>query len=98
MLDFYSDWCVSCKEMEKYTFADAGVRQDLASFVLLKADVTANGPDDQALLQRLGVFGPPTTAFYGSHGRECRNFRLVGFVTATDFRAHLGRFARECRT
>jgi thiol:disulfide interchange protein DsbD len=98
MLDFYADWCVSCKEMEKYTFADAGVRQDLASFVLLKADVTANGPDDQALLQRLGVFGPPTTAFYGSHGRECRNFRLVGFVTATDFRAHLGRFARECRT
>ncbi len=98
MLDFYADWCVSCKEMEKYTFADAGVRQDLGSFVLLKADVTANGPDDQALLQRLGVFGPPTTAFYGSHGRECRNFRLVGFVSAADFRAHLERFARECRT
>lgn len=97
LLDFYADWCVSCKEMEKYTFADAGVRQDLMGFLLLKADVTANGPDDQALLQRFGTFGPPTTAFFGPHGRECRNFRLVGFVPADEFRAHLARFARECR-
>ncbi len=80
MLDFYADWCVSCKEMEKYTFTDAQVQQALAGFVLLKADVTANGPADQALLQRFGIFGPPTTAFFGGHGRECRNFRLVGFV------------------
>ncbi|MBM5811618.1 MAG: protein-disulfide reductase DsbD [Gammaproteobacteria bacterium] len=96
LLDFYADWCASCKEMEKYTFADAGVRQDLSGFLLLKADVTANSPEDQALLQRFGTFGPPTTAFFGPHGRECRNFRLVGFVAADEFRGHLARFAREC--
>jgi len=96
LLDFYADWCVSCKEMEKYTFSVAGVQQDLAGFVLLKADVTANNEADQALLRRFGVYGPPTTAFFGSHGRECRGFRLVGFVAADDFRDHLARFAREC--
>ena len=96
MLDFYADWCVSCKEMEKYTFSDAAVQQDLAGFVLLKADVTANGLADQALLRRFGVYGPPTTAFFGAHGRECRQFRLVGYVPADAFREHLSRFAREC--
>jgi thiol:disulfide interchange protein DsbD len=96
MLDFYADWCVSCKEMEKYTFSVPEVQQDLAGFVLLKADVTANSEADQALFRRFGVYGPPTTAFFGLHGRECRAFRLVGFVKAEDFRAHLARFAREC--
>jgi len=96
MLDFYADWCVSCKEMEKYTFSSIEVQRDLAGFVLLKADVTANGPADQALLRRFGVYGPPTTAFFGAHGRECRGFRLVGYVPADDFREHLSRFAREC--
>ncbi|MGQ0384332.1 MAG: protein-disulfide reductase DsbD [Gammaproteobacteria bacterium] len=96
MLDFYADWCVSCKEMEKYTFSVADVQQDLADYVLLKADVTANNEADQALLRRFGVYGPPTTAFFGPHGRECRAFRLVGFVSADDFRAHLARFAKEC--
>jgi thiol:disulfide interchange protein DsbD len=96
MLDFYADWCVSCKEMEKYTFSNADVQRDLSGFVLLKADVTANGPADQALLRRFGVYGPPTTAFFGAHGRECRGFRLVGYVPADAFREHLTRFAREC--
>jgi thiol:disulfide interchange protein DsbD len=96
MLDFYADWCVSCKEMEKYTFSNADVQRDLAGFVLLKADVTANGPADQVLLRRFGVYGPPTTAFFGAHGRECRGFRLVGYVPASEFREHLSRFAREC--
>jgi thiol:disulfide interchange protein DsbD len=96
MLDFYADWCVSCREMEKYTFSVAAVQQDLAGFVLLKADVTANNEADQALLRRFGVYGPPTTAFFGGHGRECRGFRLVGFVAADDFRDHLARFASEC--
>jgi thiol:disulfide interchange protein DsbD len=96
MLDFYADWCVSCKEMEKYTFSVPDVQQDLAGFVLLKADVTANSEADQALFRRFGVYGPPTTAFFGLHGRECRAFRLVGFVKAEDFRSHLARFAREC--
>jgi thiol:disulfide interchange protein DsbD len=96
MLDFYADWCVSCKEMEKYTFSVAGVQSDLAGFVLLKADVTANSEADQALFRRFGVYGPPTTAFFSAAGRECRPFRLVGFVAADDFRSHLARLAREC--
>jgi thiol:disulfide interchange protein DsbD len=96
MLDFYADWCVSCKEMEKYTFSVPEVQRDLADFVLLKADVTANSEADQALFRRFGVYGPPTTAFFGTQGRECRPFRLVGFVKADDFRSHLSRFAREC--
>ncbi|HEX9706858.1 MAG TPA: protein-disulfide reductase DsbD [Steroidobacteraceae bacterium] len=96
LLDFYADWCVSCKEMEKYTFSVPDVQKDLSGFVLLKADVTANSQADQALFRRFGVYGPPTTAFFGAHGRECRAFRLVGFVAADDFRAHLARFAREC--
>jgi thiol:disulfide interchange protein DsbD len=96
MLDFYADWCVSCKEMEKYTFSVAEVQQDLAAYVLLKADITANSESDQALLRHVGAYGAPTTAFFGTHGRECRAFRLVGFVAADDFRAHLARFSREC--
>ena len=96
MLDFYADWCVSCKEMEKYTFSVADVQRDLAGFVLLKADVTANNEADQALLRRFGVYGPPTTAFFGVHGRECRPFRLVGYVAASAFREHLARFTKEC--
>jgi thiol:disulfide interchange protein DsbD len=97
MVDFYADWCVSCKEMEKYTFSDPAVQDALAPFVLLKADVTANNTDHQALLKRFGIFGPPTTAFFGTGGGECANFRLVGFVPAEEFRQHLVRFAGECR-
>jgi thiol:disulfide interchange protein DsbD len=96
MLDFYADWCVSCKEMEKYTFSVPEVQSDLAGFVLLKADVTANSEADQALFRRFGVYGPPTTAFFNASGRECRPFRLVGFVAADAFRSHLARLAREC--
>ena len=96
MVDFYADWCVSCKEMEKYTFSDPQVRNDLGRFVLLKADVTANNDDHQALLKRFGIFGPPTTAFFASGGTECTNFRLVGFVPAAGFRDHLARLAAEC--
>jgi thiol:disulfide interchange protein DsbD len=97
MVDFYADWCVSCKEMDKYTFSDPQVQGDLGGFVLLKADVSANNEDHQALLKRFGIFGPPTTAFFGQDGSECRNFRLVGFVPAAEFRQHLARFARECQ-
>jgi thiol:disulfide interchange protein DsbD len=96
MLDFYADWCVSCKEMEKYTFSEPEVQQSLAGFVLLKADVTANNEAHQALFRRFGVYGPPTTAFFGPHGRECRGFRLVGFVKADEFQSHLARFGNEC--
>jgi thiol:disulfide interchange protein DsbD len=89
MLDFYADWCVSCKEMEKYTFPDAGVQSVLANAVLLQADVTANDDADKALMNRFEIFGPPTIAFYGADGVERKDFRLVGFVPAERFRDHV---------
>ena len=86
MLDFYADWCVSCKEMEKYTFTDASVQSALSNAVLLRADVTANDEVDQALLQHFGIFGPPTIAFYDPAGQERRNFRVVGYMKAPNSR------------
>jgi len=89
LLDFYADWCVSCKEMERYTFSDPRVQQTLSGFVLLQADVTANDADDQALLQgRLGLPGPPAILFYGRDGHERRSHRVVGFMPAAEFAAH----------
>jgi thiol:disulfide interchange protein DsbD len=85
MLDFYADWCVSCKEMEKYTFTDQSVQAALSNAVLLRADVTRNDADDQALLKHFGIFGPPTIAFYDPAGQEQRNFRVVGYMKAPDF-------------
>src|SRR5690606_27065249 len=82
MLDFYADWCVSCKEMEKYTFTNPSVQAALADAVLLQADVTVNDEADQALMRRFGIFGPPTIAFFGPDGVERRNYRLVGFSPA----------------
>jgi thiol:disulfide interchange protein DsbD len=87
MLDFYADWCVSCKEMEKYTFTDPAVRATLKDVVLLRANVTANDTDDQALLKRFGIYGPPTIAFYGTDGRELAPYRVVGFMKAPEFEA-----------
>jgi thiol:disulfide interchange protein DsbD len=87
MLDFYADWCVSCKEMEHSTFTVAEVQTALSNSVLLQADVTANDDDDQALLKHFGIFGPPTIAFYGTDGEEKRNFRVVGFMEAAEFAA-----------
>ncbi len=92
LLDFYADWCVSCKEMESRTFRDPAVRQALGRYLLLKADVTGNDADDQALLRRFAIFGPPTTAFFAKDGRERLDFRLVGFTAAEAFLAHLRRF------
>ena len=89
MLDFYADWCVSCKEMEKFTFPDPGVQAVLANAMLLQADVTANDDDDQALMTRFEIYGPPTIAFYGADGVERKDFRLVGFVPADKFREHV---------
>ena len=90
MLDFYADWCVSCKEMERYTFTDPAVQKALAGTVLLKADVTANDEADQALLKRFGIFGPPTIAFWGPDGTERAQFRVVGFMKAAEFAAVAG--------
>lgn len=88
MLDFYADWCVSCKELEHNTFPDAAVRQAVASAVLLQADVTANSAADKALLKRFGLIGPPAILFYGKDGEERRASRLVGYKPAAEFASH----------
>jgi thiol:disulfide interchange protein DsbD len=88
LVDFSAKWCVSCKEMEKYTFTDAAVKSALNRTVLLRADVTDNDADDQALLKHFGVFGPPTIAFYGANGEERPNYRVVGFMKAPEFASH----------
>jgi thiol:disulfide interchange protein DsbD len=89
MLDFYADWCVSCKEMEHLTFTDPGVQAALAPATTLQADVTANDEADQALLQRFGILGPPTIVFFGPEGAERTDYRVVGFKAADEFRAHV---------
>ncbi len=85
MLDFYADWCVSCKEMEHDTFPQPAVRATLANTVWLQADVTANDATDQALLKHFGIFGPPTIAFYGTDGVERTQYRVVGFMKPEEF-------------
>jgi thiol:disulfide interchange protein DsbD len=87
LVDFSADWCTSCKEMERYTFTDPTVQAVLRETVLLRANVTQNDADDQALLRRFGIFGPPTIAFYGTDGRERAAYRVVGYMNAEDFAA-----------
>ncbi len=90
MLDFYADWCVSCKEMERYTFSDPQVIEALANTRLLQADVTENDEVDQALLQKhFGLPGPPAIIFYGADGEERKAFRVVGFKPAAEFAEHV---------
>ena len=89
MLDFYADWCVSCIEMERYTFPETPVRQALGDTLLLQADVTANDAADQALLNHFGIFGPPTIVFFDRDGRERNGARVVGFMAADKFAAHV---------
>ena len=89
MLDFYADWCVSCKQMERDTFTDARVQTALANTVWLQADVTGNDADDKALMQRFGILGPPSIVFYDREGRELKQYRTVGFVPPDDFAAML---------
>jgi thiol:disulfide interchange protein DsbD len=88
-LDFYADWCVSCKEMEAYTFTDGEVQAELSNSVWLQADVTANDEADQALLNRFGVFGPPTIIFFGADGQQRHGYEVVGYMKAKDFVKHL---------
>jgi thioredoxin:protein disulfide reductase len=87
LVDFSADWCTSCKEMERYTFTDPTVQAALTGTVLLRADVTKNDADDQALLRRFGIFGPPTIAFYGRDGQERPEYRVVGYMKADAFAA-----------
>ncbi len=89
MLDFYADWCISCIEMERETFSALGVQQQLKDVILLQSDVTANDAEDQALMQQFGLFGPPSILFFDANGEELKRYRLVGFMNATDFEAHV---------
>jgi len=89
MLDFYADWCVSCKEMEKYTFSKPQVQQALAGTTLLQADVTADNAADKALLRHFGLIGPPSILFFGPDGKERRAYRVVGYMNASDFKKHV---------
>lgn len=85
MLDFYADWCVSCKEMEKFTFTDARVREKLSQMVLLQIDVTANNADDKAMLKRFQLFGPPGIILFNHQGRELSSKRVIGYQNANQF-------------
>jgi thiol:disulfide interchange protein DsbD len=85
MLDFYADWCVSCKEMERFTFADSRVQAKLEQMVKLQADVTANTAEHGALLRRFRLFGPPGIIFFDRGGREIRELRVIGFQNADRF-------------
>lgn len=89
MVDLYADWCVACKEFEKYTFSDSAVRDSLSQVQLLQANVTANNASDNALLQHLQVLGLPTILFFDAQGREIAGSRITGFLNAAEFRAHL---------
>ncbi|MGF1701734.1 protein-disulfide reductase DsbD [Photobacterium makurazakiensis] len=89
MLDFYADWCVACKEFEKYTFHDPEVAKQLQPFVLLQADVTKSTPTDIALLQQMNVLGLPTIDFWDKQGNRLESARLTGFMKAKPFLSHL---------
>ncbi|OXU38112.1 protein-disulfide reductase DsbD [Enterobacter cloacae] len=89
MLDLYADWCVACKEFEKYTFSDPQVQGALNGTVLLQANVTANNAQDKALLKQLNVLGLPTILFFNQQGEEQPGQRVTGFMDAAAFSAHL---------
>jgi thiol:disulfide interchange protein DsbD len=88
MLDFYADWCVSCKEMASFTFSDPKVLARLADVVVLKADVTANSEADKALLKRFGLFGPPGMIFWNSAGAQS-DYKVIGFEKTDKFLASI---------
>jgi thiol:disulfide interchange protein DsbD len=90
MLDFWAEWCVSCKEMDRFTFSDPQVQARLKDVLLLRADVTANSADDQALLQRFNLFGPPGIVFFDKQGKEVA-FRVIGYQPPQQFLASLNR-------
>jgi len=85
LLDFYADWCISCKEMEVNTFANPEVSKELKQFVLLQADVTKNSPENQALLKRFGLFGPPGILIFNQNSEEQKEQRVIGYMPPQRF-------------
>jgi thiol:disulfide interchange protein DsbD len=94
MLDFYADWCVSCKEMEKFTFVDPKVQAKLANTALLQVDVTANDAADKAMLKRFGLFGPPGIILFDAQGKEIADSRVIGYQNAEKFSTSLERLGK----
>ncbi len=101
MLDFYADWCVSCKEMEKYTFSDGKVAKQLQQLLLIQADVTDNTAAQVKLLQHFKLFGPPAVIFLNSKAQEIANSRIIGFENAAIFAQHVDKVIKtgesECQ-
>ena len=95
MVDLYADWCVACKEFEKYTFTDPQVRQEFSQFRLVQANVTANSAQDNALLTHLNVLGLPTLLFFDANGHEIPDSRVTGYMNASQFLAHLRKLRAE---
>jgi len=93
LLDFYADWCVSCKEMEAFTFTDSRVKARMEGMLLLQADVTANTDEHKALLKRFSLFGPPGIIFFDARGAEIRGLRVIGYQKADRFLGALERAA-----
>ena len=97
MLDFYADWCISCKEMEHFTFSDPKVIATLKDTVLLQADVTENDEQDKALLKKFGLFGPPGILFFDKNSQENLPFRIVGEMKAEPFNQHVQMFLKTAQ-
>ncbi len=95
MLDFYAEWCISCKEMEKYAFKHPAVLKALDGFVTLQADVTDNDEIDKQFMSSLGIFGPPAILFFDSNGQEIKGSRVVGEMSGEEFANHIVNFARK---
>ena len=92
IIDFYADWCVACKEMDRFTFHDPKVIEQLGNLTLLQVDVTANSADDRALMKRFGLFGPPGMIFFDTKGQEIAESRIVGVMEAGAFFDHVSKF------
>jgi len=93
LLDFYADWCISCKEMELNTFSNPKVGNEMRNFVLLQADVTSNTPENKELLKRFGLFGPPAILFFNSEASELKQNRIVGYMSPEPFSKALAEIA-----
>jgi thiol:disulfide interchange protein DsbD len=95
MLDFYADWCISCKVMERNVFSDPQVIQALSPYTLLQIDMTDNTPAQQALLDELGLFGPPAILFYQASGSELSNARVLGEMDRDQFLEHVANVGQK---
>ena len=94
MLDFFADWCVACREMDRFTFHDPKVIEQLKSLTLLQVDVTANTDEDRALMKRFGLFGPPGIIFFEKNGHEIPESRIVGILDANKFFDHVAKYLK----